>query len=271
VLVAAVTAASAMAAGSPAPKTTGDIGYSAYDVQRHLTFNAIQSTKDTCGTLWNVEGSKQFTFRLNGDTTDYTHHAELTQNGQNLTGFGGYPATGPETYHWNVTSGSVNGNAFSLTWVYDDLAADAVGVVNKMDGTIAADGSISGKWTDNYQGGTREGTFTSLADTAVGTPYCGKGNLSYTDVAGNGYFVNIKAVHVVGKDAWFAGPVVDGNVGAGQWLFAKVHDGGEPAYKVDHVWGSFTDEATALAGVIAADSSPADGLFEITSGNLQVQ
>ena len=270
-LVAAITAASAMAAGGPAPKTTGDIGYSAYDLQRHLTFNAIQSTKDTCGTLWNVEGVKQFSFRLTGDTTDWTHHVSLTQNGQNLVGNGGYPLSGGDTYHWNVTGGSVNGTAFSLTWVYDDLAPDAVGVVNHMTGTIATDGSISGDWTDNYLGGTRTGTFTAPARSAIGTTYCGKGNLSYTDVAGNGYFVNIKAVHVVGSDAWFAGPVVDGNVGAGQWLFAKVHDGGEPAYKVDHVWGSFTDEATALAGVIAANANPNDGLFPITSGNLQVQ
>ena len=80
----------------------------------------------------------------------------------------------------------------------------------------------------------------------------------------------VKAVTVLGKDAWFAGPVVDGNVGAGQWLFAKVHDGGEPAYLVDHVWGSFTDEATALKGVLDM-STPGDGLLPITSGNLQVQ
>ena len=40
-LVAAVTAASAMAA--PAPKPTGDFGYSFGGVQRHLTFNAIQN------------------------------------------------------------------------------------------------------------------------------------------------------------------------------------------------------------------------------------
>ena len=69
VLVAALTAAaSAMAA--PAPKATGDYGYSFGGVQRHLTFNAIQSTTDTCGTFWNVTGVTQFTFRLTDDTTD---------------------------------------------------------------------------------------------------------------------------------------------------------------------------------------------------------
>ena len=266
VLVAAVTAASAMAA--PAPKTTGDVGYSAFGLQRHFTFNAIQSSKDTCGTFWNVEGVKQFSFRLTGDTTDYTHRVSLTQNGQNLTGSGGFPLTGAETYHWNVTGGSVNGTAFSLTWAYDGLAPDAVGVVHQMTGIIAAGGSISGTWTDNYQGGTRTGTFTAPAASAVGTQYCGKGNASYTDTDGEGYFVNVKAVNVVGDDAWFAGPVVDGNVGAGQWLFAMVHDGGEPAYLVDNIGGYFTDEATALQSVINK-TDPGD-LFPITSGNLQV-
>ena len=43
VLVAALTAAASAMAAS-APKTTGDFGYSFGGVQRHLTFNAIQST-----------------------------------------------------------------------------------------------------------------------------------------------------------------------------------------------------------------------------------
>ena len=80
-LVGLITAAVAMAA--PAPKTTGDIGYTAYsDVQRNLTFNAIQANTNTCGTFWNVTGVSQMTFRLTGDTTDYTHHVALTQNGE---------------------------------------------------------------------------------------------------------------------------------------------------------------------------------------------
>ena len=63
-------------------------------VQRHLTFNAIQSKTDTCGTFWNVTGVSQFSFRLTDDTTDYTHHVTLTQNGQSVGGSGGFPLTG---------------------------------------------------------------------------------------------------------------------------------------------------------------------------------
>jgi opacity protein-like surface antigen len=146
-LVAAITAASAMAA--PAPKATGDYGYSYAGVQRHLTFNAIQSPTNTCGTFWNVTGVTSFTFLLNGDPvlgTEYKHHVTLTQNGQTVGGSGGYPLTGGDQYHWNVTAGSVVGNALSLTAVYD---LGAIGVTHTMTGTIAASGSISGTWQDN--------------------------------------------------------------------------------------------------------------------------
>ena len=264
VLVAAITAAAAMAA--PAPKTTGDIGYTAYSaVQRHLEFNAIQKA-DTCGTFWNVTGVSQLTFRLTGDTTDYTHHVTLTQNGQSVGGSGGYPLTGGDQYHWNITAGSVVGNTISLTALYD---LGASGTVMHITGTIALDGSISGTWDDDF-GGARTGTFTAPAgSTSPYTTYCGKGTAYYSDAAGYWYFVNVTAVAVNGTDAWFAGPVIAGNVGVGNWLFVRVHDGGEPAYLVDQVWGSFTTEAAALAGV-GAQATPADGPFTITSGNLQV-
>ena len=191
VLAAAVTAASAMAA--PAPKTTGGIGYTAYsDVQRHLSFNAIQSKTDTCGTFWNVKSVSQFTFRLTGDTTDYTHHVTLTQNGQTVGGSGGYPLTGGDQYHWNVTDGSIVGNALSLTAEYD---LGATGTVMHITGTVASDGSISGTWDDNF-GGARTGTFTAPAGSATAyATYCGKGNAYYSDAGGNWYFVNVKAVN----------------------------------------------------------------------------
>ena len=103
--------------------------------------------------------------------------------------------------------------------------------------------------------------------------YCGKGTAYYSDADGNWYIVNVTTVSVSGADAWFAGPVVAGNVGANQWLFAKVHDGGEPGKVVDRAWGSFTDQATATSGV-AGHLTPADGAatggFAINSGNLQV-
>jgi hypothetical protein len=266
VLVAGVSAAVAVAA--PAPKTTGDIGYTAYsDVQRHLTFNAIEKPTDTCGTFWNVTTVTQFAFRLTGDTTEYVHHVSLTQNGQTVGGQGGYPLTGGDQYHWNVTSGSLVGSALSLTVVYD---LGATGTVMHIAGTVGADGSITGTWDDNF-GGTRTGTFTAPAGSATPvTTYCGKGTAYYSDASGLWYLVSVTAVSVLDDDAWFAGPVVASNFGAeGNWLFVKAHDGGEPGYQVDQVWGSFTTQSAALAGV-GLHATPADGAFAITSGNLQV-
>ncbi len=138
-----------------------------------------------------------------------------------------------------------------------------------MTGTIASNGTISGTWSDNYQGGNRVGTFTASGATIAAT-YCAKGTAYYSDASGLWYFVAVKSVSVLGDDAWFAGPVILSNFGAeGNWLFVKVHDGGEPAYLVDEVWGSFTDQITAINGVLA-HGTPADGPFSITSGNLQV-
>lgn len=252
---------------APAPKTTGGIGYTAYsDVQRHLEFVAIQSRTNTCGTFWNVTPVSQFTFRLTGDTVDYTHHVTLTQSGLTVGGDGGYPLTGGDAYHWNITSGSIVGNTLLLTAVYDLGAVDTTMNIN---GTVAPDGSISGTWADNY-GGARTGTFTAPAGSAVAfATYCGKGNAYYSDANGLWYFVNVKAVSVDGTNAWFAGPVIAGNVGVGNWLFVKVYDGGEPGKLVDQAWGSFTDEISAINGV-TGELAPGDGPFTITSGNLQV-
>jgi hypothetical protein len=261
----AVLAVAASAMAAPAPKTTGGIGYTAYsDVQRHLSFNAIQSKTDTCGTFWNVTGVSSFAFVYQGGT--YEHHVTLVQNGQDVGGNGGYPLSGGDQYHWNVTTGTVNGNALELTAEYD---LGAVGTTMHIHGTVNADGSISGTWDDNYSG-ARTGTFSAPAGSATAyATYCGKGTTYYSDAAGNWYFVNVKTVSVDGDNAWFAGPVVAGNVGVGNWLFVKVHDGGEPGKLVDQASGSFTTEAAAVAGVVG-HGTPADGPFTITSGNLQV-
>ena len=61
-------------------------------------------------------------------------------------------------------------------------------------------------------GAARTGTFTASGATAT-TTYCGKGHVSYSDADGNWYFVNVKAVKVLGDTAWFAGPVIADNIG----------------------------------------------------------
>jgi hypothetical protein len=135
------------------------------------------------------------------------------------------------------------------------------GPTRTMTGTIASNGTTSGTWSDDYLDET--GTWTSTVGQAqfLGG---GKGALHYSDVTGAWYDVNVKYVTVSGDEAWFAGPVVAASNSGwiGNWLFAKVYDGGEPAAGVDQVWGSFTNETAAKDGV-AAQSNPTDGPFTV--------
>ncbi len=271
VLGAAFAVAAAVAVAAPAPKATGDYGYSYGGVQRHLTFNAIQSMTDTCGTFWNVTGVSQFTFRLTNDTTDYTHHIALTQNGQTVGGSGGYPLTGGDQYHWNVTSGTIVGNALNLTALYD---VGAPGTVMHITGTIASDGSISGTWDDNY-GGARTGTFKATSGSATASvAYCGKGNAFYIDAAGNWYFMNVKAVSASGNTAWYAAQIIASSSNLAyenqptNYLFVKVTDNGEPGIGKDVTSGDLMTPTDALAAV-ATHATPSASAT-INQGNIQV-
>lgn len=260
-----------LAAGKAAPAATGGVGYMAYGLQRSAEFNAHQSGT-TCSSEWNVTGNYNLAFNLTGDPTQYVHDAALTQAGTVLSGTGGYPAGGPHVYEWLITAGTVSGNTINFTANYT-LGADALTPLTTMHvtGVIAPNGTMSGTWDDNYAGGSRTGQWSSVSGNAISVANgCnGKGTFHYSDVNGNWYYVDVQYVKVVGTDTWFAGPVTSGNVGAGQWLFAKVHDGGTPGRNGDQVWGSFTTESAAKLGV-AAGSTPGDGPFSISSGNLVV-
>lgn len=114
---------------------------------------------------WDVTGNYKVSFQLNGDPTSYVHDASFTQTGSSVAaGSGGYPAGGPYTYHWNVTSGTVSANAISLTIAYD---LGAVGTTMNMTGVIASNGTMSGTWNDNFGGPTREGTWSTTEGAAV--------------------------------------------------------------------------------------------------------
>jgi hypothetical protein len=109
---------------------------------------------------WDVTGTRTIDFVLGGT---YTHDAVLVQVGDIVTGSGGYPTGGPFTYAWTITSGVVSGDGITLTVEY---TLGAVGTTMHMSGTIALNGSISGAWDDNLNGGYREGTWTMPAGTA---------------------------------------------------------------------------------------------------------
>ncbi len=123
---------------------------------------------------WDATGSYVVSFEYS--SSFYAHDMTLSQDGSgNLTGSGGYPAGGPHTFTWVIDSGSVSGDTISFTAHYT-APADAVTPLTVMNvtGTITAGGDMSGTWTDNYQGGSRAGTWslvsgnaTALSDTTV--------------------------------------------------------------------------------------------------------
>lgn len=115
---------------------------------------------------WDTTGA--YVVNMNYLGTDYAHDMVLTQDSSgNLTGNGGSPA-GANVYTWTITSGSVSGNTIDFLADYT-ATADAVTPQTTMHatGTIASDGTMSGTWSDNYQGGDRAGTWATASGTAV--------------------------------------------------------------------------------------------------------
>jgi len=93
----------------------------------------------------------------------YAHNVSLTQNGAgNLSGNGSSGA-----YTWVITSGSVSGNSIDFLANYT-ATADAVVPLTTMHvlGSVAANGTMSGTWSDNYGGGSRSGSWSSTSGTA---------------------------------------------------------------------------------------------------------
>lgn len=114
---------------------------------------------------WNVTGNYEITFLLDGDlsNTPYIHHAAFTQSGSAVAGDGGYPASGGDTFHWVVTSGTQTGDTLNLTVTYN---LGAPGTIMDMTGTFAPDGTVSGIWTDDFSG-TRTGTWSITKGVSV--------------------------------------------------------------------------------------------------------
>ncbi len=128
----------------------------------------------SAATTWNVTGSYDvnFTCLVGCPTGPYSHDMDLIQDGSdNLTGNGGNPANAAHVYNWTVDSGNVSGSAISLSAHYTSTA-DAVTPLTTMlmSGTIASNGTMSGTWSDNYQGQTRSGTWVTTSGNAVLKP-----------------------------------------------------------------------------------------------------
>lgn len=131
-----------------------------------MPLSGILTAKAATEPYWNTSGN--YVVNMNYLGTDYAHDMSLTQdNLGNLTGNGGSPS-GSNVYTWTITSGSVSGNAIDFLADYT-ATADAVTpqTVLHITGTVAPDGTISGNWSDNYQGGDRSGTVATVSGSAV--------------------------------------------------------------------------------------------------------
>jgi hypothetical protein len=117
-------------------------------------------------TPWNTTGNYVVNMEYLG--IQHPHDMSLTQDGLgNLTGSGGSPAGG-NTYTWVITSGTVSGNSIDFLANYT-ATPDAVvpQTVLHVTGTIAMNGTISGTWSDNYQGGSRTGALTAVSGSST--------------------------------------------------------------------------------------------------------
>jgi hypothetical protein len=109
---------------------------------------------------WDASGAYVLNFNYNG--ADYAHNVTLAQDASGeLSGNGGSGA-----YAWVIDSGSVSGDDISFTAHYT-ATSDAVTPLTVMNvsGTISTS-SMSGTWSDNYQGGARSGTWAAASGEA---------------------------------------------------------------------------------------------------------
>ena len=115
---------------------------------------------------WDTSGEYVIAMEYQGSDND--HDVTLMQDASgNLTGNGGSPA-GNNTYLWTITDGTVTGNSIEFTADYT-ATADAVypQTTLTVEGTIANDGTMSGTWSDNYEGDHRSGTWMTTSGDAT--------------------------------------------------------------------------------------------------------
>lgn len=127
---------------------------------------ALAATAEAATPNWNTSGSYVIDMHYLG--TDNNHDMVLTQGPLGaLAGHGGSPV-GANVYTWVITSGTVSGDTVDFLANYT-ATADAVTpqTVLHITGTIAPNGTLTGTWSDNYQGGTRTGALTTVSGAAT--------------------------------------------------------------------------------------------------------
>jgi hypothetical protein len=263
-----IAAAAALAVSQP--RTSGNVGFvDGNGVQAQVSFDVRQNVGDTaCGTYRDIRGSTTLSFVQDGQPGVATHDVTFTQPTVfGIAGSGGFPAGGPHTSTWHISSGGffLGGADLDLTLVYD---TGAVATTVQLAGTLAADGSMSGTWSDNAG---HTGTWTTPARNVPTRGDCATGSLTYSDANGTSYTATVLRAYVSGSTAYFGGVIRDASapsfVGGG--VVVQVSDNGEPGKGHDTIDIVAPTPAISVPFLVAfAHSSPAS---TIDSGNIQVR
>jgi hypothetical protein len=217
-------------------------------------------------TTWDTTGT--YVINMNYQGTNYSHDMTLTQDSSgNLTGTGGSPS-GANTYTWTVTSGSVTDNNIEF-WANYTATADAVTpqtTVHVM-GTIADDGTLSGTWSDNYAGGDRSGTISTVSGAAIASD----STSTTSKVTIIAYVDGNLATGTSANHANFqmnAHYTINGNAGTGQYALSENGYNGDPtpyqAKTSDLPNGSDYGTNSIIDGTVAASCTEGGAPFALT-------
>lgn len=260
------TTTTAFGVGASPLKATGTIGYHLVTPTLDRTLRFTVHDRDDACTYAFVNGTYGVDVVYLG--VHYAEVLDLEQWGSAIVD-GSIELAGGGS-HFDISSGSVKGAAVSFTGSFG-------GTTVRWTGTIAADGSMAGTWTDLYVLSPRTGTWATTSGHAAVTAGCTGSNLmQYVDANGDTYAVNVTLWRFDGSLARFGGPVVwaDGGVDVGTWIVVQVVDNGEPGIGADTLAATTVPAgggaAAAAAALVAGSSALIYGPVSIDAGNLQV-
>lgn len=204
------------------PKTTGSVQLA--DPVQYASFDAFQSSPvkgsisytnfayPVAGTgVW-VPSSFAMGFAVDPSTTTVATYAMtvagFTPTSPTSVAFSGSGASPG----WTSTfTGSLSGSTFALSMTEVNASDPSETYLMTATGTVAADGSVTGAWSDNAGTG-RTGTFT-IASVGYEVFH---------------YVAPMAHVTVSGSDASFDFAIPTGVPFAGTVVYVHVHDGGSP-------------------------------------------
>lgn len=254
VVLSLVLASGAMAAPAAFTQVTGGIAmsgpsqyesFSAFDYgvtgdRGTVAYTNFEYPASGTG-VWNVGGTYLVTFDFGGPYTHRMTISTVTPTSTTSTTFSGTGVyLADPSYTWTVT-GIVSGSRISYTIVYISTQA---GYTLNATGVIAADGSMSGTWTDSL---FRSSTWSTPAGSVHEV-------LSYTAA--------VNCAVISGHNATFGYVIPAGFPGlSGLNVVVVVYDGGTPGTNGD----TYAHGVAATPCGVATTSN-----YPIVSGNLVV-